>query len=242
MKVKDYYDYAIARSPILVAGTLALTIALFGFGEGISKNNSQTRQKEPIPGINIGKQVWMQKDLAVVIFRNGDSIQQARSISEWKNLSMIEKKPVWCYANFDSGNAQIGKLYNWFTVNDPRGLSPVGWRIPAESDYDQLIRFLGGGDLAGVRMKSKVAWASDSTGAGTDEYGLCYLPTGIVLNYGAFKENEGKSKWWTSTPSAYRWNSRALYFGESSVAKRFGYAGMSSESQDMGFAVRCILK
>jgi len=38
--------------------------------------------------------------------------------------------PAWCYFNNDMANAPLGKLYNWHSVRDPRGLAPKGWYIP----------------------------------------------------------------------------------------------------------------
>ena len=73
----------------------------------------------------IGKQTWMKKNLDVSAFRNGDPILQAKTGEEWRNAGNSQT-PAWCYYNNDPSNAEFGKLYNWFAVNDPRGLAPVG--------------------------------------------------------------------------------------------------------------------
>jgi len=97
--------------------------------------------------IQIGEQTWMDKNLDVIKFRNGDPIPQAKNISEW--LSAGENsKPTWCFYEFDEKNgANYGKLYNWYAVRDKRGLVPNGWRIPTDSDWVKLFEFLEGESL-----------------------------------------------------------------------------------------------
>jgi uncharacterized protein (TIGR02145 family) len=94
--------------------------------------------------VTIGKQIWSSKNLDVEYFRNGDPIPQAKTCEEWK-LASENKKPIWCYYFFDPNNGKLyGKLYNWYAVNDPRGLAPIGWHIPEYSEWKQLIDYLGG--------------------------------------------------------------------------------------------------
>ncbi len=86
--------------------------------------------------VKIGNQIWMQKNLDVVTFRNGDTIPQVFGNKEWE-VAGFEEKPAWCYYNYDSTNgAQYGKLYNWYAVNDSRGLAPEGWQIPSLVEWD----------------------------------------------------------------------------------------------------------
>lgn len=61
-------------------------------------------------------------------YRNGDPIPQEADLTVWSNLTT----GAWCWYNNDSATyaATYGKLYNWYAVNDPRGLAPVGWHIP----------------------------------------------------------------------------------------------------------------
>jgi hypothetical protein len=49
-------------------------------------------------------------------------------------------------------------LYNWYAVNDPRGITPKGWHIPSDSEWLTLINFLGGYSLAGKKMKNTNGW------------------------------------------------------------------------------------
>jgi uncharacterized protein (TIGR02145 family) len=92
--------------------------------------------------VTIGSQVWMTKNLDVATFRNGDPIPEAKSNEEWEK-AIDEKKPAWCYYNNDIKKGELyGKLYNWYAVNDPRGLAPLGWHIPTINEWTNLNDYL----------------------------------------------------------------------------------------------------
>jgi hypothetical protein len=106
--------------------------------------------------LNIGNQIWMTKNLNVDTFRNGDSIPQAKNIEQWI-IAAENKLPAWCFYQFDiQFGKKYGKLYNWYAVNDARGLAPKGYHVPSISEWTVLLDFLGGADVAGKSLKSKV--------------------------------------------------------------------------------------
>jgi hypothetical protein len=106
--------------------------------------------------IKIDSQIWMNQNLNVNTFRNGEPIPHAKSKDEW--IKAVEKKqPAWCYYENDPKNgAKYGKLYNWYAVNDPRGLAPAGWHVPSDAEWTKLENFLG--TDAGKKMKSTSGW------------------------------------------------------------------------------------
>jgi len=106
--------------------------------------------------VTIGTQVWMKENLNVSSFRNGDPIPEAKTEEEWKK-ACENKQPAWCYyENKATNGAKYGKLYNWYAVNDSRGLSPQGFHVPSDSEWTTLGEFLGAD--AGKKMKSKSGW------------------------------------------------------------------------------------
>ncbi|NDB42022.1 MAG: hypothetical protein EB035_03505, partial [Actinobacteria bacterium] len=61
--------------------------------------------------------------------------------------------PAYCYYKNDPTTvSKYGLLYNWYAVNDPRGLAPEGFQIPEIEDWDELVYHLG--DDAGKKTKS----------------------------------------------------------------------------------------
>ena len=85
--------------------------------------------------------MWMTKNLNADHYRNGDSIPEVRDSATWANL----KTGAWCYyENNTVIGVKYGKLYNWYAVNDLRGLAPNGWHIPSDSEWTKLVNCMGG--------------------------------------------------------------------------------------------------
>lgn len=156
-------------------------------------------QKEPsytsdIPGVKIANQTWTLKNLDVITYRNGDIIPHITEMSKWDSLTT----GAWCYyKNDSSNNSSYGKLYNWYVVNDPRGLAPEGWHVPSKDEWTKLIAVLGGDSLAGGKMKALTLWNGPNVGA-TNESGFTGLPGGLRESFGSFYDLGVRGYWWFS--------------------------------------------
>ena len=149
--------------------------------------------------VKIGNQVWMKKNLDVDTFRNGDLIPHVTSDEEWEEFGN-QGKPAWCYYNYDIINGEkYGKLYNWYAVNDPRGLAPEGWHVPSHKEWESLVDYLGGEKEAGAKMKSKNGWSEANFGNGTDEVGFSGLAGGLCFSGGGHMQFGSFGYWWSST-------------------------------------------
>ena len=72
----------------------------------------------------------MTKNLNVTHYRNGDPIPEIRDSLDWINTS----NGAWCHNKNEPTYGPIyGKLYNWFTIADIRGLTPTGWHVPTQA-------------------------------------------------------------------------------------------------------------
>jgi uncharacterized protein (TIGR02145 family) len=150
-----------------------------------------------LPSVTIGTQVWTDKNLDVTSYRNGDVIPQVTDATEWAGLTT----GAWCYYNNDPLNGAIyGKLYNWYAVNDPRGLAPQGWHIPTDAEWKTLSTLLGGDAVAGGKMKTKGtnSWTSPNTSA-TNESGFAGLPGGVRNHVGNFSSFGHMGFLWCAT-------------------------------------------
>ena len=148
--------------------------------------------------VTIGDQVWTTKNLNVDKFRNGDPIPEAKTEEEWIKAGK-NKQPAWCYYDNDPSNGEkYGKLYNWYAVNDVRGLAPVGWHIPRDVEWTVLSNFLGGEKQAGAKMKSTAGWIQ---GNGSNTSGFTGLPGGYRLYNGGFNDFGNSGYWWSSSES-----------------------------------------
>jgi len=184
--------------------------------------------------VTIGTQVWMTKNLNVSTFRNGDAIPEAKTDEEWKKAGQ-NKQPAWCYYDNDPTNGvKYGKLYNWYAVNDPRGLAPVGYHIPSDAEWTTLTDYLGGEDVAGTKMKSKQGWAND--GNGTNSSGFSGLPGGFLDYRGSFCCIGRYGIWWSYTEDAafpnQAWK-RTLKGNQGNVLR-------SSGNKEKVYSVRCL--
>lgn len=175
------------------------------------KVEQEKKELAAIPTVTIGLQEWMNKNLNVSIFSNGEVIPEAKTIEAW-GKACASGQPVWCNYDNDPANGAIyGKLYNWYAVNDSRGLAPSGWRIPTEFDWAEMVNNDVGSftSVLGGARKCDGYWDNNSNG-----------------NYGA---------WWTASKVDTR-DGAAKYFLNRDQSK----LEMGWESMGNGFSVRCI--
>lgn len=148
--------------------------------------------------IGIGGQIWMAENLKVNRYRNGESIPSVTDYSTWQGLTFGAN----CSYNNDPSNKNTyGLMYNWFAVSDPRGLAPDGWHVPSDDEWDVLINWLGGKDIAGSKLKESGTnhWNVPNSDA-TNESGFSALPGGWRINLGNYFDINVKAYFWTSTP------------------------------------------
>jgi uncharacterized protein (TIGR02145 family) len=185
--------------------------------------------------VKIGTQVWMGENLTVSYFRNGDAIPEAKTQEDWQKAG-DEGKPAWCYYENDPANGEkYGKLYNWYAVNDPRGLAPEGWHVPSDAEWTKLTEYLGGHKIAGARMKATSGWTSngDRNRNGTNTSGFAALPGGDRNYNGLFYNIGVYGKWWSSTEE---WTTQMLM--RYLTFDNFEYPDHSVKQA--GLSVRCI--
>ena len=186
----------------------------------------------------IGAQTWTTENLQVEHYRNGDAIPQVTDQATWDALTT----GAWCYYdNLTANGVVYGKLYNWYAVNDPRGLAPEGFRIPSSDEFNTLRTYLGGESVAGGKMKSTGnalvgdgLWRSPNTGA-TNESGFTALPAGRRI-IGSFTNKTEITDFWSSTGLSL--------FGAKSFTIDYSSPSLFSltlgESKVKGFSVRLI--
>ena len=125
--------------------------------------------------VTIGNQTWLQENFKGIHFANGDAIANVTNQSAWNN----QTAGAYCFYDNDSENGKIyGGLYNWYVADDSRGLI-IGYKTPSNDDWDILINYLGGYNLAGSKLKEAGAshWGSYNTDA-TNSSGFTGLPGG----------------------------------------------------------------
>jgi uncharacterized protein (TIGR02145 family) len=191
--------------------------------------------------VKIGKQEWTTTNLDVTTFRNGDPIPEIEADSSWK-AAFKAGKPAWCYYKNDPANGKVyGKLYNWYAVNDPRGLAPKGWHIPTGDEWITLVY----DENSTIQQqdqnnfKSSTGWQKDpdnddGNSNGNNKSGLSLLPGGYRDDDGSFYRIGSYGFFWTA--SNYD-DYNAFYRSFANVGGPIEYSGYPKGD---GISVRCV--
>ena len=200
------------------------------------------------PVVQIGDQTWFAENLRTTTYANGDPIRSGLTAQEWKEATsgattVYGEADNYCSHDspeIDACNevqslSAYGRLYNWYAVDDERGLCPNGWHVPSDDEWMEAFQHMAmAGDATGVgaAMKSTSGWMDG--GDGTDEWGFAAVPHGRRRSCcGDFKNAGASSCFWTSTP----YEEHAWFWGLDHDSDGIG-RGIHWVRD--GFAVRCI--
>jgi uncharacterized protein (TIGR02145 family) len=187
------------------------------------------------PVVAIGEQCWTAHNLNVSHYRNGDPIPQITNDQDWLNAT----GGAWCYyANNTENGVIYGKLYNWYAVNDPRGLAPEGYHIPSQDEWMQMKDFLGGYMVAGGPLKSTEHWQAPNVGA-TNETGFSAVP-GSQRNGAFYADGWGVvGVYWSSTSNPDDDDNEEAWSNTMSRSSA-GCSHYQGSWKKVGMSVRCV--
>ena len=207
----------------------------------------------------IGGNCWFNENLRTSRYLNGDSIQAG--ISNWfdsttgKSCVYGDESASSCHPSswggFDACNSSesiqfYGKLYNWFAVDDGRGLCPAGWHVSTDEDWVGVEISLGMGeeeafldgwrgmaDSVGYKLKSESGWWNDGNGSNLSEFGA--VPGGYRIST-AFYSAGKEAIFWTSAQknATEAWERFLRYESYATGVNRQSY------SKTVGMSVRCV--
>lgn len=203
----------------------------------------------------IGDQEWMAENLRVSKYNNGDAIPAGLSGTDWGSTT---SGAYAVYNNDDDMLEAYGKLYNWFAVDDSRGLCPEGWSVPSDEDWTQLVNYISdqgfpnesdnpngaanalkscrqedspeGGDCD---TSEHPRWNSNGTHHGFDEFGFSGFPGGVRYSSGSFYSIGGNGFWWSSSESS------SLNAWSRTMTRLNGIVSRYDYPKGTGFSVRC---
>jgi uncharacterized protein (TIGR02145 family) len=181
--------------------------------------------------VGIGTRCWFKENLRSDNYLNGDSITGDLTAQEWVTCNTGAQ----CAYN---SNPQFinayGRLYNWYAVNDNRGLCPSGWHVPTDAEWTALENLFGGSSLAGASLKATSSNVPPWNG--TDDSGFTAVPGGFRFSgSGGFTNLGATGNWWTSTPNG----------GTEAIDRYMSVDGSGVDrgpyNVRAGFSVRCIM-
>lgn len=185
--------------------------------------------------VKIGNQVWMAENLRTTKL-NDSSVIPVSTNNQWQKLTT----PVYCWYNNDGVNYKIpfGAYYNYYTVATNK-LCPVGWRVPNNSDWNELITFLEGDSRAGIRLKSteNIYWYNN--GVGDNRSGFSAIAGGFYNYYSHISGFDFiyfgyRATWWSASfVDNYNANNYTVNYSDGTVVAY-------SVSWQYGVNVRCL--
>jgi uncharacterized protein (TIGR02145 family) len=187
----------------------------------------------------------MAENLKVSHYNDGSEIPTGYSNSEWGWLDMG------AYAVYDDDPANIevyGNLYNWYAVDDERGLCPDGWHVPSDEEFMELEMYLGmseeeanSTEWRGTDEGSKLAGNADLWNNGILENnsefgtsGFSAFPAGYRSTNGFYYDIDYRSYFWSSSEfNSYKAWYRYLFYSNSNVSRFTNF-------KHYGFSIRCL--
>ena len=192
--------------------------------------------------VQIGEQCWFAENLRNEHYANGDAIPGELSNSEWENAVDTNLGAQAIYNNDASNLADYGRLYNWYAVDDARGLCPSGWHVPTDGEFMTLEMELGmseseansdgwRGTDQGTQMKSSPG--DNPPWNGTNTSGFSGLAGGFRIHDGVPNALGGNGYFWSASS-----NGIGAWFRILSV-EYFGVQ-RSEYNQGDGMSIRCL--
>ncbi len=204
------------------------------------------------PTVVIGDQEWITENLRTTRYRNGDSLLASPTGGLWENHT----QGAWLLYDNDPVNEMLyGRLYNWYAVEDSRGLCPAGWSVPTDADWQELVLFAdpnawGNNNTMGTALKSRrqqnsphgdefatdehPRWDAHPTRWGNDVYGFGATPGGAFVWPNGFAHKGNYGYFWSASSGD----------GEFALARVFmhSHRGMSRSmyKKNTALSVRCI--
>ena len=205
--------------------------------------------------VQIGEQCWFADNLRSTKYANGDEIPTGLNDVEWSNTNdgavaiygagtsaCDDFSPNGDACNPDWSLNSYGRLYNWYAVQDSRGICPNGWHVPSDAEWMLLEVAIGMGESVvnlegwrgtdeGSKLKSEEGWFN--LGNGNNDFGFSAVPSGHRWESGEYYNAGTDERWWSSTgDQASAWH-RDLSYDRGDIDRDF-------DGHRYGLSVRCV--
>ena len=211
-------------------------------------NASPTMDGYTYSVVEIGDQCWFSENLRTTTYADGTAIPAGLTDGEWVSTTS-GATAVYGEGSSTCSNVspdidacdeaqsleEYGRLYNWYAVDDARGLCPTGWHVPTDGEWTDLEDFItaqGFSGSEGTALKSTYGWYAG--GNGTDDFGFSALPGGSRNSNGGYFSSAGYGgELWSSSPSGGNAWTRNLGYYYPDILRQY-------YSPRYGFSVRCL--
>jgi uncharacterized protein (TIGR02145 family) len=182
--------------------------------------------------VTIGSQCWITENLKTSRYRNGDLIPSGFNNTDWGNL-ITGGRSWW---NNDSTTYEIpyGNLYNFYVVEDSRGLCPLGWHVPSDGEWTTLTNSLSSDAGNKLRTTGLDYWSATNAGV-SNVTGFSAVGNGARYFNGDFISLKVNGYVWSSTPLDANNIYHRDFRNNSSTVHR-----QSNFQKKVGCSVRCL--
>ena len=88
--------------------------------------------------VEINGKCWLAENLRTTSYRDGTAIANLTDSNEWAE---DEQGVYVCYYNLPQSCQDYGALYNWYAVNNEKGLCPEGWSVPTDEQWTETENY-----------------------------------------------------------------------------------------------------
>lgn len=184
--------------------------------------------------VRIGSQTWLKQNLMATRYRNGNTIPNITDGTVWQN----QTTGAYCdFLNSAANGVTYGHLYNYYATTDTRKICPEGWHVPTREEWQTLVDYLGGDNIASskVRVPGIVYWEHDK---GTNSSGFSALGGSWRGDDGVFYYSLGSGAyWWTNSTYSSLYPFYAYLYSDPNNL-RTGYGPYMEKRA--GLSVRCV--
>jgi uncharacterized protein (TIGR02145 family) len=186
--------------------------------------------------VKIGNQTWMAENLRTTHLNNNIKIHHSGPddyvFGNWcpnditnLNSPAYHKSTVYWMVDKES------LYYNYYAVETGK-VCPSDWHVPTESDWDELISYLGGTDVAGDKMKDTIPanWYYENIENASNESGFSAIVTGYLS---CIFKSEGEAIWWAKQAQNGSGTYNHIAISSSKIKK-------GTHHKNAGLKIRCI--
>jgi uncharacterized protein (TIGR02145 family) len=147
--------------------------------------------------VTLGSQCWITENLKTSRYRNGDLIPSGFNNTNWANLTTGGRS--WYFNDSTTYENPYGNLYNFYAVEDSRGLCPLGWHVPSDGEWTTLTNSLSPDASNKMRTTGLTYWSATNLGV-SNVTGFSAVGNGARWLDGAFVNLKNNAYVWSSTP------------------------------------------
>ena len=193
----------------------------------------------------IGKQEWFSENLKTSKYNDGSVIPEINDKESWKknlqkksakaeNKSDYNKSDARTIYGYKNENKVKEILYNWNAVNT-KSLCPIGWHIPSNDEWNILVDYLGGKEVAGGKLKMLSSLWKYPNFDTINLVGFNGIPSGFIdENFSESYHEKEMEIWWSSTLHNEAYAYGKTIYNEDDEVLSYMY------NKNSGFPVRCL--